>query len=75
MATGGFVYHLCHVFSDRLGSLHGVDGDGAGLLDAQLALETLLELVLREVQFGVVVVQPLQHTHITEGQRQTGTTE
>lgn len=56
MATVVFVYHLCHVLRDGLGSLHRVDGDGAGLLDGQLSLEALLELVLREVQFGEVVL-------------------
>lgn len=49
-------HHLRHILRDGLGSLHRVDGDGAGLLDGQLPLESLLQLVLREVQFGEVVL-------------------
>lgn len=60
MATAEFVYHFDHVFSDRLGSLHRVDGDRAGLLHAELTLETLLKFLLSEVQFGVVMVCPLK---------------
>lgn len=56
MPTVVFAYHLCHVLRDGLGSLHRVDGDGAGLLDGQLPLEALLQLALREVQFGEAVL-------------------
>jgi len=44
------------VFSHGLGRLHGVDGGGAGLFHVELQFETLLELLLGEVQFGVLVV-------------------
>lgn len=69
-ATEGFVYHFGHVFSDGLGSLHRVNGDSAGLLHAELTFETLLELLLSEVQFGVVVVCPLKHVNKNERDRQ-----
>lgn len=60
MKTVGSVYHFGHVFSDRLGSLHRVNGDGADLLHIELTLETLDELLLSEVQFGVTMVFPLK---------------
>lgn len=60
MKIAGHIYHFGHVFSDRLGSLNGVNGDGAVLLHIELTLETLIELLLSEVQFGVVMVCPLK---------------
>lgn len=63
MSTAGFVYHFGHVFSDRLGSLHRVNGDRAGLLHVELTFETLQELLQSEVQFGVVMVCPLKNKH------------
>lgn len=63
MVTVGYVYHFGHVFSDRLGSLHRVDGDRAGLLHAELTFETLLKFLLSEVQFGVLMVFPLKKTY------------
>lgn len=62
-STGVLVYHFDHVCSDVLGSLHRVDGDSAGLFHVELLFETLLKLLLSEVQFGVVVVRPLKHIH------------
>lgn len=60
-----FVYHSGHVFSDGLASLHRVDGDGAGLFNAELTFETLLKVHLTEVQFGVTMVCPLKHKYTT----------
>lgn len=59
VVTAGFVYHFDHVVSDRLSSLHRVDGDLAGLLHAELSFETLLKFLMSEVQLGVVMVFPL----------------
>lgn len=57
-------YHFSHVFGDRLGCLHRVNGDRAGLLNAELEFETFLELVSSEIQLWVLVVIPLNtHTH------------
>lgn len=54
-----FFYHLCHVLSDRFGSLHGVDGDSARLFYTELTSEALLERRLSEVHTGIAVVFPL----------------
>lgn len=60
VSTAGCVYHSAHVFSDRLGSLHRVDGDLAGLLHVTLTFEALLKLLQGKVQIGVVMMCPLK---------------
>lgn len=56
-----FYYHFGHIFGDRLGGLHGVNGHSASLLHRELTFKTLQKLFLSEIKFGVAVVFPLKH--------------